>query len=508
MGVRLWAHEIIRSEGWASYLHFSHAKVAGAIFIANSNNSFCQFVLREEHRAQYLRQLIIPDIYTYEDDDEDIEYTFGALATVLQRATKLELLNIEKAEGLLVYPPSMSAAISSCATLTELKLSMVGKRAQKMLRRMHSPVTSARLEYYDEEEMLYDPLKASLRHPDPTRTLKNFSATLSRLRVISSGQHFADTFTGPQFCHVRELTIVTGKIHINLAAFMTSFPRVSRLTWHDEREQVQEDAQAEHFFNMQFTNELWPNLDSIYATVLSCYTSGLQSRVRLWRLGHVDAANKIPFQVTMGLLRPTAVQIYTTAAMLDGEDALQLFPPNDIKSLNIHVDLDIGDPTKTASVISTTLLLLQGMPLTLLALSFHHKLHHTWIPIVKPDRGDTAQLESDSDDGIGHTYGEDTNRVDPVRDCLDSMDVEAYARMLIAAIPTLKHLGFAFQGSFSQGNRTYRGWKHSPLFLQVLRSEEGDVVEIQTMTDKDGDRLFEDTFQCDIWQVQVFDAFY
>ncbi|KAH8087819.1 hypothetical protein BXZ70DRAFT_1067621 [Cristinia sonorae] len=454
--------------------------------------SFCRFMRRENSRALHLRDLRIDTTrWRYRDFDDTTIRVLDRLADVISRAKRIEVLEIQHSEQLLFHSSRLAHAVSSLTKLKTITLTGVGLCTQAACMELKSPVTSASLTYMDVDEMGL-PLSTAIENVDPTELLKNFQETLEELSVTChTDDGFAQTFLRTPFLHVKELSLETGASILDQYPFMVAFPNVSEFSWSEEFDWGFADIQGAHDDNIALTGELWPELSLLDAGIHCCFVSGLQSRVQEWCVGLLDQTNFGQFYEVMGLLRPSVIQLFMGAAMVQKTDAL--FPPSDVKRVALSVDLDelIGEPTKAQHVVEALPRHLQVMPLRELILVFRHRL-----PTMSegyPPSYDTSKSDPDSeefDEYFSFRQVESFTHSDPIRDYFDNTaTLVMTAQTLANAIPTLEKIYIAAD------------FRYLKLSAKIVRDEEG-IAEFHALSQEEEDSILDGIEHYVLWSIR------
>ncbi|THH26958.1 hypothetical protein EUX98_g7232 [Antrodiella citrinella] len=411
-------------------------------------NSFCNFVLDNERRPLFLREIHLgcPKADALSKDASPI---YDLLVRVLELAKHINVLHILQADLLLRMAPCLKPVLSSFKKLTSIHLSDAHKRTQKVCATLFSPVTSASITYTDTFMASAD------LESDPTLLLQNFTDTLQNVSISAANVvDFDWPFQDILFPHVTSLSVRTAEYPCAWLFFMLAFPNVVSATF-DDQEEPQDDDFDQFYTTREsklfFANGCWSNgLDYLSAGIIAVYVAGIQTHVREWSCpGGLHKDNLGYFHTLAPVLQPSSIKLRITAEFLC-ENGADIFQNLQLTKLHLSVDLCEAHPCDTTAYVLDQLVscFRRSMPL-LKSLCLHLCHTHQWksagptvasgsrsnvtpnaYDIYKPSRA-TEQLLKEEDHSV--------------REYLDSMDMDAFMLHLSDAIPALEEIRIVMQ---------------------------------------------------------------
>ncbi|TCD63675.1 hypothetical protein EIP91_005119 [Steccherinum ochraceum] len=222
---------------------------------------FCAFITRdpEARLASYIREITIFDYDVHGYPVEEVERISRLFGDIIRQAHNIEVLQMTYSSDFdLRENPYLSSAISSLKRIKRLVIHDAGKRVADMLAALTSPVEFADISYADSEIREYE-----ITEPDPSILLKNFTATLTNLTVLSIPNEFPHDFHNPpiRFPNVHTLNIEGGIIS-DVSGFVEAFPNVSHLIVHTPEDDLTEDSDLDDWIiEPEVEVKSWSKLD-------------------------------------------------------------------------------------------------------------------------------------------------------------------------------------------------------------------------------------------------------
>ena len=277
--------------------------------------SACNFVLKEEYRASHIQYININLINAIELDIPISAYQ--SICQVLQRANNLLGITISEYETMLEQYPPLGIAVSSLTTLTDLHIRGAGLRSHRSLMRMNSPVASIHL------DLDYPHGEGEVSLIRPPSLLKHFGRSL-RYVALDIPEGAAMRFPrGLTLEAVQELRVIVGGLP--MTEFMDVCPNVVKVTWFDYHEYRDVRHEAEELrFDTQ--NTRWGRLDSLSATIKSCFIPDFNVSAREWSGLTWRPSIREQFDQLMSIIKPSALQLVIEAYS---------FEPNGLRDLNL-----------------------------------------------------------------------------------------------------------------------------------------------------------------------------
>nr|VWP01456.1 Carnitine acetyl transferase [Ganoderma boninense] len=315
-------------------------------------------------RCRYLRQLDLTEFFLHYDVIQELIETMPLL-------TSVESLRLAEAEQLVDIHPAFTTTFGTLTTLRHIDFTGVTQRTCGLLRGLHAPLISARLDFLSNvEQMFWDSLENdALERYHPTMLLENFAPTLKVLVCASWYINPAsDLAVMPTkvYPNMRKLSIHLHHFLLRIDAFIRAFPNLTDLYIHP----------THHGDNVDMF--ILEALHESHTVNVTQQRAGLTSHVQRITLDDMldDDPRKEMLATVLQYARPLHLKLAMTSAMLGDADqgfiaTLQDEGASNLINLNMHIYFGQNDREKDLSILIDNLIaVLTGLPLKFLELRF------------------------------------------------------------------------------------------------------------------------------------------
>ena len=271
------------------------------------------------------------------------------LATVIPRASHLQSLEFENAEGTLGAHPDLPLAFAAIPSIKHITIEHGYQHTCAMLEAMHWPLETAVLRTTAYTSHWPDADAGGRMHP--AAILKNSRATLKILKCDAWSDCSATLQTYPVYPKLEYLT-VTGIWCPRTAQWAITYPTLKRLTMYtieshttmdDEELADQELTRSVNVNEYMAQGQQWRDLERFHGGTLDLYLLGFTCRIQDVSLT-LSADELQFFSPTMATARPTHLSLSITTRLFSQLVPTYLHDPGlaDLKSFELNATVWIG----------------------------------------------------------------------------------------------------------------------------------------------------------------------